>query len=254
MTIEDVKIFIPTKGRPNKQKTYELLMSLGLKPVLVVEPQEEKFFIGKNYVVLPENDKGISFSRNWIMDFSRKNGYDYIVQIDDDVNSFWRKYGNRNKKDNKCFLDALKTFIEYKGYCGLEYKQISWCQNNEFSYNHSVEVCLMMYLPCIPEEIRFDSKSKEDKDFAIQLIIKGFETMKMNEFSFSVPTVGTNDGGLHDWYASKKDSDASYYMLEKWGKDIISIKFKNDGRIDAMVNWKAVLNKREWVGSDDTLF
>ena len=37
---EQIKIFIPTKGRLNDEKTYNILKNLNLDPVLVIEPQE----------------------------------------------------------------------------------------------------------------------------------------------------------------------------------------------------------------------
>lgn len=254
MGVEEIKIFIPTKNRVGKQKTYEILKSLNLEPILVIEPQEENSYKGKfNYILLPDNDRGISFSRNYIIDYSRQKGYNYIIQIDDDLNGFYRKEGKKLIKDNSVFIKALERFIEYKGYCGLEYQQFAWCQDCDESFNRSVEVCLMMYLPYIPEDVKFDPKSKEDKDFAIQLLMHGKETMKMNNISLSVPTVGSNEGGLHDWYSSKKDADASYYMLEKWGNEIITIKDKKD-RIDAMVNWKGVINKYNRENDSSLLF
>ena len=65
---EDIKIFIPTKGRLNNQKTYNILKELNLNPTLVIEPQEENEAVERDYdfIVLPENNKGISYSRNYI--------------------------------------------------------------------------------------------------------------------------------------------------------------------------------------------
>lgn len=255
MEIKDIKIFIPTKNRPNKQKTYEILTSLDLKPVLVIEPQEEQAIKGKyEYILLPDNDRGISFSRNYILNYSRQNKFDYIVMIDDDVNSFYKKNEEgKLEKNNESFLEALERFIEYRGYCGLEYQQFAWCQDSKYTYNRSVEVCMMIYVPYIPDDVQFDPKSKEDKDFAIQMIMKGKKTMKMNDIALAVPSVGTNEGGLHDWYQSEGDKQASEYMLEKWGEDIITLKQKKD-RVDAMVNWKNVSKINKIQNNEFALF
>lgn len=241
MTIDKIKIFIPTKGRADKQKTYKILTSLNLKPVLVVEPQEEKLYGKYEYILLPKNNQGIAYSRNYILEYSRKNNFDYIVMIDDDVNSFSEKNSDgKLVNNNECFLKALNVFIENKySICGLEYRQVAWCQNNKYTYNHSIEVCMMMYLPNVPENVKFDPESKEDKDFAIQMIKAGCKTVKMNDYSFSVPEIGTNAGGLNDWYKSQGDKKAAEYMLQKWGENIITLKDKC-GRIDAMVNWKNI--------------
>ena len=196
--------------------------------------------INMNIFYYQKNNQGIAYSRNYILDYSRKNSFDYIVMIDDDVNCFYVKDSSgKLVKNNLGFIKALENFISYKNYCGLEYQQFAWCQNSEFTYNRSVEVCLMIYVPAIPEHIRFDPNSKEDKDFAIQIIKNGQKTMKMNNISISVPKIGTNKGGLNDWYKNQGDKLASEYMLKKWGENIITLKDKG-GQIDAMVNWKNV--------------
>lgn len=243
MNFHDVKIFVPTKNRWDKQKTYEILKSIGLNPILVIEPQEEVFAKKYNYILLPENDRGIAYSRNYILDYSRKNEYDYIAMVDDDIYSFYKKNeeGKLLKNDN-VFIEVLNIFIENKfSLCGMEFRHIAWCQNEKITFNHSIHACMMFYLPSIPLDIRFDSKSKEDKDLAIQLIKAGCKTVKLNDYAFSTPVMGTNAGGLHDWYTSQEDRKASEYMLEKWGRNIITLKDKG-GRIDAMVNWKNIKN------------
>ena len=40
--IEQIKLFIPSKNRLDKPLTYNVLMELGLRPLLVIEPQEEQ--------------------------------------------------------------------------------------------------------------------------------------------------------------------------------------------------------------------
>lgn len=244
MGIEEIKIFIPTKGRCNNQKTYQILCDLGLSPILVCEPQEKDLLKNFNKIVLPENNKGISYSRNYILEYSRAKNFDYIIQIDDDINCFYKNEDGKQIKDNKAFLVALEIFYKNKCYCGLEYCQYAWCAKTPYTFNRSIEVCLMMYLPSIPNYIRFDENAKEDKDFAIQILLAGYPTLKINWISLSVPSIGTNKGGLHDWYANKKDIQASYYMLDKWGTDLITLKQKKN-TIDAMVNWKNIAKLRE---------
>lgn len=87
---EDIHIFIPTKGRLNNQKTYNILKELNLNPILVIEPQEENEAIERDYdfIVLPEDNKGISYSRNYILNYVRKCNYEYICMIDDDISQF----------------------------------------------------------------------------------------------------------------------------------------------------------------------
>ena len=72
---QNIKIFIPTKGRLNNEKTYELLIKLGLKPIIVVEPQEysKAVEMGYNCLMLDKNNQGITYARNFILDYCRNN-------------------------------------------------------------------------------------------------------------------------------------------------------------------------------------
>lgn len=238
-------IFIPSKNRADKQTTYDILKSLGLEKqtYIVVEPQEEKTYKSRGYrvLVLPENDRGISFSRNFILDFCREQGIEYCLQMDDDVRSFYRKdeTTGKMKADNEAFLEALEIFENPSmkiAYMGLEYQQFAWASEKPFTKGRGIEVIHFMHLPKIPKGLKFDQNTKEDKDFCIQCLLSGVQTTKVNYIAMSVPSIGTNAGGLHEFYATKKDNVASIYMLKKWGSRVIKIKQKKDGaRIDAMV-------------------
>lgn len=241
-------IFIPSKNRANKQTSYEILKELGLEKqtYIVVEPQEQKNYAEKGYqiITLPANDMGISYSRNFILNYCRENNIDYCIQMDDDVKAFYRKdeKTDKMKVDNKAFLEALQIFENPAMnivYMGLEYQQFAWASKEMFSYGRGIEVIHFMKLSSIPKGLQFDKNTKEDKDFCIQCLLSGIRTTKINYIAMSVPSIGTNAGGLHEFYATKKDNVASIYMLQKWGNRIIKIKEKKEGaRIDAMVQWR----------------
>lgn len=239
-------IFIPSKNRADKQSTFEILKSVGLDNItnIVVEPQdyEEYKKLGYPVIKLPENDKGISYSRNFILDYCRKNGIEYCIQMDDDIQAFYLKEGEisgkKMKKDNFAILEAIEIFENTNTYMGLEYQQFAWASGDKlFTENRGIEVIHFMYLPNIPENIRFDKNTKEDKDFCIQALLSGIKTVKINYIAMSVPSIGTNKGGLHEWYASKGDNLSAVMMLKKWGSRIIKLKKKDNGRIDAMIQW-----------------
>ena len=84
---QQIKIFIPTKGRLDDEKTYNNLVSLGLEPILVIEPQEveKATSLGYNFIVLPANNMGITYSRNYILKEARDMNYEHICMIDDDI-------------------------------------------------------------------------------------------------------------------------------------------------------------------------
>lgn len=236
---DDIIIFIPTKNRLNKPDTYNLLLSLGLSPIVVIEPQEEQTAKNNNfnYLVLPENDKGITYVRNWILNYCRKNNIIRAVMMDDDIKYFSRVINGTCKKDNTAFLDAL-TFFSHTNTCGtMQYSQFGWCQNKAITLNNSIEVIHFLYLPVL-NNIHYEPNTIEDRDFALQLIFKGINIFRLNWLCFDVPTIGSNAGGLNDQYANGRHIQWAKNFINKWGSNIVKIVVKKNGHLDIRINWR----------------
>jgi len=60
---------IPTKGGTGKMKTDKLLCKAALHYCFVVEPQDQTLYVdlGNQLMVLPENDMGSTYARDWIL-------------------------------------------------------------------------------------------------------------------------------------------------------------------------------------------
>ena len=236
-----ISIFIPSKNRLDKPKTYQILKDLGLKPILVLEPQEEQEAkkLGFDYITLPLNEQGLTYSRNYILDYCRNNNIVYAVMIDDDINCFGRIIEKRFVKDNTAFLDALKVF-EKAQTCGtMEYAQFGWASPKPISINKSIEVVHFLYIPKM-KNIFYEHDTKEDKDLAIQLIFKGVDIFKCNHLCFQVPSIGTNKGGLHDLYAQNRDNKWAENLYNKWGSNIVKLVKKKNDRIDVQIRWSKI--------------
>ena len=251
MSIYDVKLFIPSKNRLNDEKTYNILKSIGLNPILVIEPQEEnqaKQF-NFNYILLPENNKGITFARNFILNYARKNKYEYICILDDDIKQMGYIIKNENannklkqsrKPDNNAFIDALKEFIKYKTCGTMQYTQFAWCQTKPIVYNRGIEVIWFLYMPLLKNVI-IEEDTIEDRDFSLDIILNhNIKTFRLNHYYFLVPTIGTNSGGIESNTRALKQKYWSEKMQKKWGKDIIDIIVKSNGYINIKINWKYV--------------
>lgn len=238
-----IGLFIPTKGRMDCQKSYKIYKSLGLNPILVIEPQEEHLAkkYGYNYILLPENNRGLLFSRNYILNYAREKNIEYLVMSDDDINSFSRTNFNTHRlmQDNSAFLDALDYFIKIKSCGGIEYSQFAWSATKPVSFYKGFQVVHLLYMPIVPKKIKYET-FKDDKDMSIQLIFSGIKTFTINFCSLSVPSIGTNKGGLNEEYASQKDNIGSLELYKKYGADIIKLKKKENGRIDADPNWQKI--------------
>ena len=259
MCIQEIKIFILSKNRLNDEKTYNILTSIGLNPYLVIEPQEylRAKELGFNVIVLDKNNQGITYARNFILNYARKNKYEYICMLDDDIKQMGYIVKNDNannslkqsrKKDNYAFIDALKYFLNAKTCGTMQYTQFAWSQIKPVVYNRGLEVVWFLYMPQL-ENVIIEEDTIEDRDFSLDIILNhNIKTFRLNHHYFFVPTIGSNKGGIESETRALKQEYWSNKMQQKWGKDIIDIIKKSNGYINIKINWRKVddiLRKRE---------
>jgi len=83
-----IKIYIPTKGRAKRQATLERLPEKWQKQVMLVVPTDEAATFreaGFKAKILPCQAKGITATRDWILDHAKRASFDHIVMFDDDL-------------------------------------------------------------------------------------------------------------------------------------------------------------------------
>lgn len=251
--INEIKIFIPTKNRLDNEKTYHLLEKLGLKPFLVIEPQEEEKAkkLGFRYILLPKNNQGITFARNFILDTCRKQNIEYACMMDDDISGFVRMENNKRVKDtDDCFLEALEYFINSK-MCGtMQYHQFGVFANKYVSFYQNIEVIFFLYIPSLTN-VYFEEDTIEDRDFSLDIVLNhGCKTFRLEQLCFCVPSIGTNKGGIESDSRAQKQIYWSNKMQKKWGKEIIKVVVKKNGLTDIRTNWRYV---RKLVENKNTL-
>jgi len=109
--INKYTIYIPSKGRPTRNKTAKLLKNLNYK--IVVEPQDyddySKVYPAESLVKLDFNDRGLAYVRNYINQYSRCRGELYHWQMDDDVDCF--KFRKKNYTKNETIEPLLAISI-----------------------------------------------------------------------------------------------------------------------------------------------
>lgn len=243
---QEFKIYIPTKGRPDAQKTAQLLADAGLSFALVIEPQDETDYYAAHpeweTMVMDKDDQGIGYVRNAILEHAKEMEEEWVCVLDDDISSFGDVKGKRcQKKDATVLLRAFNTFKRFKrAVNGLNYDHLAWCASKPLSENRFCEVAVFLYTPAITWKYRPEFDLKEDRDFCLQAIAAGAGTMRANELWFSCPSVGTNKGGLHDQYQNKRDEESVRRMAEAWPGVVEPVQKKN--RIDMKLNWKAITN------------
>ena len=236
--------YIPSKGRP-KTKTYKLFEEAGIKVYHFLEPQDYGKYNVPNKVELGENDKGITYVRNFMLDFAEKNNEEWVIFCDDDVTSFGIYKNKTIKKGagiwNEILEKAKKLPFEL---IGINYTQHAWHEKKTYSINKKfAEVCVLANVRKI--KWRYEEDTKEDRDFQLQTIKNGYGVLRFNHYWFSCPDVGTNKGGLFDLYKNKKDRLWAEKLVKKW-YPFAKVVLKND-RVDAKVDIKGYakyLNKQ----------
>jgi len=246
-------IYIPTKGRWEKCITADLFNEHLIAVNLVVEPQDwyqyhKKYSNTHNIIVLPENNMGITYVRNFIKKHASENvPQTFFWMMDDDV-KFHQVVNKKVKNvDNFIFLDKLTSINTKYAQIAFEYQQFAWSQEKQFSENSYCDVAVAINLE-LTKNIWYDEdvQLKEDRDFTIQCIKNGYKTIRYNDFCVSCPANGSNEGGLKDVYQqSGRELQACENMRKKWGEDICNIQIKPSGRTDLKIHWKNITSNQQ---------
>ena len=227
-------VCIPSKGRPDT-KTYKLFESSGFKVIHFVEPQDyDSYKVDK--VSIEKDDQGLTYCRNFILAYAKTNGLDWIWVCDDDITQFGR-YDGKTKKTTADELHRVAIKAKQLPFevVGINSRAFAWTAKKAISINSKCPLaCVLLNVQNIHWE--YAENTKEDIDFCLQAIEKGNGIMRFNHIFFDTPVVGTNKGGLHDWYATKKDAEASKALSLKWSPWVV-LKVKPT-RLDIKVDVK----------------
>lgn len=237
-------ICVASKGRANDSKTLTALFENGSVVHLFVEPQDADKYQGcypnADLHVLPENDKGISFVRNFILNFARIQGWDWYWMLDDDISNTYEVINKRCVKIplNEALSKAepLITGEPQVAIGSLEYQQYAWSAAKPKKYNSYCDVAVLISVSAT-KYFNYRDHCKEDRDFVLQALSLGWRSMRTCWIGFSVPKNGSNKGGLFDAYASGLETHWSSAMVGMW-PGICALNTKPDGRPDVKVNWK----------------
>ena len=240
-------IYIPSKGRAGQSKTIASLISEKINFIVFVEPQDAEAYATAypktKLKVLDENDKGISYVRQAMLDNARKTKTDWFWMIDDDITQTFF-VDPVQKKCTKCTFQKAMSRAEEKicvssaAMGGLEYQQFAWSQQKPFVINSYCEVFVLINVERTRKvNYRMGCEGKEDRDFVLQLLSIGHKSMRTSWVAFSAPKNGSNKGGLHEAYASGFENHWSQKMVELW-PGVCTHHVKKDGRPDVKINWK----------------
>jgi len=231
--------FIPTKGRTTT-KTYKLFEQVGIEVRHFIEPQEIDKYNVPNKVSIQENNKGIGYVRNFMLEYARTNNLEWVLVCDDDVTAFGIYNGKTVKKDASIWFEILDKAKKLPfEMIGINYTQHAWHEKTNYSVNKKfAEVCVLMNVKNIHWNYRPQFNLKEDRDFALQTIKNGNGILRFNRSWFACPDVGSNAGGLQDLYKAKKDEESAKKMCSEWNP-FVTLKRKGE-RLDMKTDIKAL--------------
>lgn len=233
--------YIPTKNR-KQTKTYKLFEDVGIQVIHFIEPQDIEQYDVPNKVSILENNKGIGYVRNFMLNYAKSNNHEWILMCDDDVNSFGIYNGKTIKKDATIWLDILDKAKKLPfELIGINYTQHAWHEKTPYSINKKfAEVCVLINVNKIKWSYRSEFNLKEDRDFALQTIKNGNGILRFNHYWFSCPDVGSNTGGLQNEYKAKKDEESAKKMCYEW-HPFVTLQKKGD-RLDMKTDIKGLAN------------
>lgn len=234
---------IPTKSR-TKTTTYKLFQKAGIPFFHFIEPDQINEYDVPNKINIQKNDQGISYVRNFILDYARSKNFEWIIMCDDDVTEFGIAInGKCVPKDATIWHNILKKAekLPFELY-GLNYRQYAWAAKKDYKINNSyVEVCLLMNVKKITWQYRSEFNMKEDRDFVLQTIKYGNGCVRFLKSFYNTPGIATKEGGLYNEYQSKKDFIASERMASEWHPYIELV--NKSGRLDIKTDFKNLANK-----------
>lgn len=243
-------ILIPSKSRAGKSKLLAKLNETpGITVYLFVEPQELHTYTFNyprlNIVDIMQSNQGITFVRNLIRRFAEEYQFPYYWMLDDDITDFYLRDGQKMIKSDVVTVlqEAEVVFIQQQAWLGaLDYQQLAWSATRPWIEDSFCEVCgwndtrLTMGLRYRPEV-----EGKEDRDFAMQVLKAGGKNVRSTLHAFAAPKNGSNAGGLSESFygVDGKEEQCVDELIKLWPGVVVKIR-KDDGRVDARINWKDI--------------
>lgn len=246
--MENLNIFIPTKNRVDNSTLLKFADENNQVVNVVLEPQDYENYKIKypdfNYLVLPINNGGITYVRNYIKQYTENNSIDNYWQLDDDLTGLFYREGTKLiRTDFNALKQAQEQFISNTIALGsLEYRQFAWSANKDMVLNSFCDSCVFVdNTKLFGLRYREYVEGKEDRDFAMQVIKLGQKTGRSTLYAFSAPANGSNAGGLKEiFYDLGKEKICVQRMVETWGENICIPITKENGRNDIKIMWNNI--------------
>lgn len=215
------QIYIPSRGRWDCCFTAKILSAHNIDFFIVVEPQEvenyEKVFPGRT-IVLPKNNGGISFVRNYIKQESQRRYEKFHWQIDDNIKNFKLRENEKNINTSPehllCQAEAFCDLFSNVGISGLSHHMFAFAKKNVWDLNKQVYSCVLVNNN---NNISWRENTVEDTDYSLQILNSGLCTILFNRFLIEKPPTMKMKGGNTDTeYVGNGRINRSLGLIKAW--------------------------------------
>jgi len=197
---------VPSKNRADilEKNTYKWLQFIPFDWNIFVEPQEFQ-----NIINIKENDKGLSYVKDFIQKYAIQHGYDLVFKIDDDVKCFtdFRKRTEpvecAIKVHEFCNI-AIEYFTKYPNLGAITFPySFQMYENYLFHATKRVQTCYIVR----PKFLTVDKDISCFEDFAvgINIMLKGSKIIQYGLMGQELGVkVGGGTGGLQSFNRKEK--------------------------------------------------
>lgn len=225
-------IYVPSKGRADTIQTTACLK--GLDFFVVVEPQDaddyKLMFRPEQILVMPENDKGIAYVRNFCKDHAKENGHTYHWQIDDNIKSFALRQDDKNVKCNAgdalAIIEATVDEFDGIGAAGMKHQAFAFAERNDIGYNRQVYTCMLL---STEPPARFRDGLIEDADYNLQILFDGYSVLLFNRVVMNKTTSMVLKGGNTEISHANGGREKRAIATQAQWPDVFSLKESKDG-------------------------
>jgi hypothetical protein len=198
-------IYIPTKGRFESRKTVKALLEMGAEFKVVIEPQEEQLYLTilpKEYILVlpfskPTDHSMLVTVRNWIKEYSIKEGHKRHWQLDDNIKAFYRMNNNkRNKVLSPVIFKCVEDFVDRYtnvGMAGLNYMNFAIPDGRPPYFLNSRVYSMSLVNNELPYKWR--GIYNDDTDICLRMLKDKYCTINFNAFSGDKDATMVTKGG-----------------------------------------------------------
>lgn len=215
-------IYIPSKGRSTTAHTANALLREDIPFHFVVEPQDatdyEALFGKSRIIVMPEDNMGVAYARNFIKALSKDRGEDFHWQIDDNIRGFCKRSDGKNRGAllNDVLTEA-ENFVdrhENVGIAGLSHIAWAFKAKTYVSPNKQVYSCVLVRND-VPAQWR--KGVVEDTDYSLQVLSLGLCTVLFNTLLIAKEkTMKMSGGNTEIEYSGDGRMNRSLGLQKMW--------------------------------------